>query len=490
MLETIDKYLSRLRKTGLQPELNVYRGQSDSDWQLRSTAMRYLSASQDDPPPNVLLSYHKDTLMKARAGDFSIEFGRELSDLQLLAELRHFGTSTGLLDFSWNPLIAMWFASHDDSKDGKLFSINTNNPGNVYHIFGDEANQDISKILSHQFKTQRPLVAIWEPAFRSTARNRILLQSSVFVIGLPIFSKYDDIVSEIKIEKNDKKLLRSELHYLYINEQSLNRDIFGFAQGRSVVPTTAVYSAKSDCMDDSRFNQGITFFQQREFHSAVYIFDSLIKSDNDKAVYYLYRGITNIFLMNYIQADQDIEKFISKVDDNHLAYYYGSIAKHELKDFYSAIEYCDRAIDIQPNNVLAYFNKGVAMASLGQYKKMILANKKAIDLEPFLIDPYYNLAHANFMLERYDDAIDGYTEVLQFDGEYLAAYYGRACSYYRRNMYKHAVQDFTHAIELNSEYAEAFLGRAHAYEKLGLNKNYEEDLETAYQLKPKLRNSS
>lgn len=486
MLKTIDKYLSRLSVTGLPPTLNVYRGQSDSDWPLRSSAMRYLSASQDDPPPNVLVSYHKDILMKARAGGFSIEHGRELSDLQLLAELRHFGTPTGLLDFTWSPLVAMWFASHDNSKDGKLFSINTNNPGNAYHIFGEEANQDISKILSHQFKTQRPLVAIWEPAFKSTARNRILLQSSVFVIGLPIFSKYDDIVSEITIEEKDKKLLRSELHYLYINEQSLNRDVFGFSQARSVMPTTAEHSAKSDCLDDSRFNQGITFFQQREFHSAVYIFDSLIESDSDKVVYYLYRGITNIYLMNYIQADQDIEKFISKVDDNHLAYYYGSIAKFELRDFDSAIKYCNRAIDIQPNNVLAYFNKGASMDSLGQYEEMILANKKAIDLEPFLIDPYYNLAYANYKLERYGDAIDGYTEVLQFDGEYLAAYYGRACSYYMLNLYEHAVQDFTHAIELNSEYAEAFLGRAHAYEKLGLIEKYEADLEIAYQLKPQL----
>ena len=519
MLKTIDKYLSKLRRTGLLPRFNVYRGQSDSEWPLRSSATRHLSVTQDPPPPNVLISYHKDILMKTRTGGFSIEHGKELSDLQLLAELRHFGTPTGLLDFTWNPLVAMWFASHDNSKDGKLFSINTNNPGNVYQIFGDEANQDISKILSHQFKTERPPVAIWEPAFKSTARNRILVQSSVFVIGLSTFTSHDDIVSEITISKKDKNILRSELHHLYINEQNLFKDIFGFAQTRSFVPIITEHSTKNDYIDNSKLNQGITFFQQREFHSAVYIFDSLIESDSDEVVYYLYRGIANIYLKNYIQAEQDIDEFISIVDGNHLAYYFGSIAKHKLGDFDSAIKYCNRAIDIQPNNVMAYFNRGATMASLGQYEKVISDNHKAIRLEPFLVDPYYNRAYANYKLERYDDAMEDYTKVLQFDTEYLAAYYGRACTYYMLEMYEHAVQDFTHAIELNSdamayygractyytlemyehatqdfthaielnsEYAEAFLGRAYANKELGRSRIYEKDLQIAYQLKPQL----
>ena len=486
MLKTIDKYLSSLRVTGLQPLFNVYRGQSDSRWPLSSSATRHLSHPQDLLPLNVLVSYHKDILMKTRAGGFSIEHGREESDLQLLAELQHFGTPTGLLDFTWNPLVAMWFASFDDLEDGKLFSINTNNPGNVYRLFGDEANQDISKIFSHQIRTERPPMSIWEPAFRSTARNRILVQSSVFVIGPPTFTEYDEIVSEITIEKKDKEKLRSELHCLYINEQSLSRDIFGFAQTRSVVPIITEHSTKNDYTNNSKFNQGLTFFQQREFRSVVFIFDSLIKSDSDKAEYYIYRGIANVYLNNYIQAVQDFDKYISLVDNNHLAYNIRSVAKYKLGYFDSAIEDCNNAIDIQPNNVMAHFNRGASMALLGQYEKTISDNNEAIRLEPYFLEPYYNRAYANYMLERYDDAIKDYSKVLLFNPEYLAAYYGRACTYYMLETYEHAVQDFTHAIELNSDYAEAFLGRAYANKKLGRSKNYERDSKIAYQLKPQL----
>ena len=203
-----------------------YRGQSDSRWPLISSAMRYL-ASQNllEPPTNVLVSYHKDVLRRARRGTFGVEYDRELSELQLLAELQHFGIPTGLLDFTWNPLVAMWFASFGNSEDGKLFAINTNNPGNVYRILGNEESQGISKILFDQFSVKRPPVSIWEPEFISTARNRILVQSSVFVIGPPTFTEYDGIVSEITIEKKDKEKLLSELRHLYINEQSLHTSV-------------------------------------------------------------------------------------------------------------------------------------------------------------------------------------------------------------------------------------------------------------------------
>ena len=470
-----------------RPELNVYRGQSNSKWKLRSSATRYLSGTRDDSSlqPIVFISYHKDILMKARREGFGIEYGQELFDLQLLAELQHFGAPTGLLDFTWNPLVAMWFASRDGSRDGKLFSINTNNPGNVYGILGNKANQDISKLFSHQFRTGAP-VSIWEPTLRSTARDRMLVMSSVFVVGPPKFTEYYDIVSEITIEKEDKKHLRRELDCLNINEQNLFRDLFGFAQTRGAKLTITEHSTENDHPDDNKFNQGITYFQQDDFHSAICIFDSLIKSNRNKTEYHLYSGITNIRIKNYIQAVENFDEYFSLKGGNHLAYYFREVAKFELGDTKGAIKDFHSAIDIQSNNVMTYFYRSALMNLLGKYKKMILDSKKAIELEPFFVKAYYNCAYANYMLEQYEEAIEYFTKVLQFDPKDLAVYYGRACAYYVLEMYEHAVQDFSHAIELDSEYADAFEGRAYANKKLGRSKNYEEDLEIAYQLKPEL----
>jgi hypothetical protein len=50
-----------------------------------------------------------------------------LSDLELLLELQHYGAATGLVDFSRDFLIALWFAAHDNKgKNGKVFVLNIN----------------------------------------------------------------------------------------------------------------------------------------------------------------------------------------------------------------------------------------------------------------------------------------------------------------------------------------------------------------------------
>jgi hypothetical protein len=47
----------------------------------------------------------------------------KLSDLELLLELQHYGAATGLVDFSRDFLIALWFAAHDNKgKNGKANS--------------------------------------------------------------------------------------------------------------------------------------------------------------------------------------------------------------------------------------------------------------------------------------------------------------------------------------------------------------------------------
>jgi hypothetical protein len=44
----------------------------------------------------------------------------KLSNLELLLELQHYGAATGLVDFSRDFLIALWFAAHDNKgKNGK-----------------------------------------------------------------------------------------------------------------------------------------------------------------------------------------------------------------------------------------------------------------------------------------------------------------------------------------------------------------------------------
>jgi hypothetical protein len=58
------------------------------------------------------------------------ETGGRLSALELLARLQHFGVPTRLLDFTFNPLIALWFAVEEDNPaDGRVFAIDISERG-------------------------------------------------------------------------------------------------------------------------------------------------------------------------------------------------------------------------------------------------------------------------------------------------------------------------------------------------------------------------
>lgn len=85
----------------------VFRGMADHRWELLpSIARQTLVIEQTE---------HKmvSELMRLYPG----EFADITSDFDLLAKMQHYGLPTRLLDFSTNPLVALYFACHDKRKD-------------------------------------------------------------------------------------------------------------------------------------------------------------------------------------------------------------------------------------------------------------------------------------------------------------------------------------------------------------------------------------
>ena len=141
---TIDSYLVRIQEMADPSGIYSYRGQRNAEWPIQSGATRRLvqeygdSILTDPGFPELYISYHRETLLEtARARGYDVDSGRRLSDLELLAKLQHLGAPTGLLDFSWSPLVALWFACIDPDNDGKLFMVNTNDAVSVIRLDND-----------------------------------------------------------------------------------------------------------------------------------------------------------------------------------------------------------------------------------------------------------------------------------------------------------------------------------------------------------------
>jgi FRG domain len=104
----------------------VWRGAANASWALWSHLGRaYHRKFGAIPMEPQLRAFEKSVLDEARV--WSLDWhhaGGRLSALELLAALSHYGVLTRMLDFTYNPLIALWFAvEKHDGVDGRVFAI-------------------------------------------------------------------------------------------------------------------------------------------------------------------------------------------------------------------------------------------------------------------------------------------------------------------------------------------------------------------------------
>ncbi|CAB5495821.1 hypothetical protein THERMOT_385 [Bathymodiolus thermophilus thioautotrophic gill symbiont] len=117
-MDTVIKYLTQLKdiqKNGID---YVYRGLSDEKYPVCSTYYRRFNLGKnpaEKPSAKEFQAYHEKLLLDAES--YHYHKNKELSPIELLAELQHFGAATGLIDFSKNFLVALWCPSSEVRKE-------------------------------------------------------------------------------------------------------------------------------------------------------------------------------------------------------------------------------------------------------------------------------------------------------------------------------------------------------------------------------------
>ena len=111
----------------------LYRGQENEEWQVNSSAYRRLQRQLVMSPSELesereynrfseLLRSQQRDYLKQIIDEIQLKYPstyRDLHPLECMAHLQHNKVATGLIDFTFSPLVALWFAcateDHEDT---------------------------------------------------------------------------------------------------------------------------------------------------------------------------------------------------------------------------------------------------------------------------------------------------------------------------------------------------------------------------------------
>ena len=430
MSQTIEKYLPRLRETTSRPGVYAYRGQENADWPLHSGATRRLvKAIGPEIPqyPNFLqtyVSYHRETLLEpARTQGFGIEGGRTLSDLQLLAKLQHFGAATGLLDFTWDPMLALWFACLDNRQDGKLFVVNTNSTIELSKISSDESEHSLERIFSRAGNS--PSLSYWEPTSSGDAMARILRQRSVFILGRPLIPDNPSVVEEVRISKEDKPALLRDLRLLDTSLTSIFQDVHGFSQAEGAEsPIQEIREPQGHLI------QGNRSYQDGNYSNAIRSYSEFINRVPEIGESYFLRGNAKASSGLFAAAICDYDEAINYKDRAYVGWDFPRVspfgpwalftvyhnrgnAKESLSDLEGALCDYSESIGLSPETPAPLFNRGNVLMDMGRLPESLDDYNQVIALGHD--GALFNKGNALVMLGRFDEAMECYRELEQLD---------------------------------------------------------------------------
>lgn len=209
-IEEFDTEIQRIKDKCKTGNL-IFRGQSDSSWDIVSSAYRYLKKIY--PTINVtkdILGYFESNVNKdvAKLRSNNKDFENRDRDW-MMCTLQHLGGKSTFIDFSTDAHIALYFACEklSQDKDGVVF-VMTHDENNIYNNIGDVVGDFKSVSLDDN----------------DLASKRLTMQKSCFLdsSNQPIILNNEDI-DRVFIDKNCKNEI---LHRLNTEENIKRENVY------------------------------------------------------------------------------------------------------------------------------------------------------------------------------------------------------------------------------------------------------------------------
>ena len=315
----------------------LFRGVTSKEYDISASTYRRLKNGDEskDVKFEKFVQINRGLIEDVRLRDLDRKDGRELRDLEILAELQHSRAATCLIDFTYNSLIALYFAcdqnSDNASECGKVVAVHTGQGHRFREVTLDLLKKrDIDYFFSGNENRMHQQLYKWQPPHQN---SRIIAQQSIFLFGTVEINPDKGCII---LGSKKQEILESLEQVHGISEAMLFSDFEGFArQHRQSVPYTQLAASQYRKI-------GLQKIEEGKFEEAIDAFNEAIKIDpTSEWSDYQNRGAARQTLL-----DQSRTTSINE--------YEGVIADYT------------EAINLNPNTPVSYYQRGALIAERGE----------------------------------------------------------------------------------------------------------------------------
>ena len=333
--------------TQFNPEQYMFRGVSKKSYDIEASTYQVLRRQKMDEF-NELIRVNEEVIEEARLRGHDQKDGKKLLDLELLAELQHFGAATCLIDFTYNSQIALWFAcqqsTSDEQENGKVIALRYDDKTRFKKVDYELLRENINYFF------QEDTFYYWQPSHQN---KRVIAQQSVFVFGghAPKIEADDQC---IVIEGKKKDILESLTNVSGITEAHIYPDFEGFARlharNRSFRNLTVQEYLQ---LSHQKINAAIEEIRSRPNPGveSAGLNIGTHRSHLDRAISYCSRAIK---MMEDGSTHADNIAIARAYNTRGFAY---SLISKSMINF--AIADYNKAIELDPNHSITYFSRGL-----------------------------------------------------------------------------------------------------------------------------------
>jgi hypothetical protein len=268
-IDSLPSFFNNLHEIASGPEFtDVYRGHSDEKYKLVPSLFRSARGQRDEK--NILrelLSLHPN------------EFREDKGVFEQLVRMQHFSLPTRLLDVSFNPLVALYFAcSSNNKKQGEIIKISTLKR-HVRYFDSDTVScvANLSSLTSRERNEIRKIESDDGLNSTSLAGKRLLqfirAEKSYFLPEIKV--RHLKSIHVVNPKKNNRRVLAQQGAFLIFGliKELEDENEFGIIVKRFIIPASAKQNIMRD-LDMININASSLFPEMES--AAKYIMSKII----------------------------------------------------------------------------------------------------------------------------------------------------------------------------------------------------------------------